>query len=105
MLITEAPARIASRMPLADSPHEIVSSSGTLSVRAPGQTPDRAHPLAAPEATDAVAVPWGLATGRPGRVVVWPASSGWVTSAAASTSAISGLPAVMAGGVSAGSTI
>src|SRR3954453_4429653 len=105
MLITDAPARIASRMPLADSLQEIVSSSGTFSVRAPGQTPDRPTPLAEAEATEAVAVPCGLTTGSPGKAWVWPASWGWLTSAAESTRALRGLVAVTAGGLSPGPTM
>src|SRR3954447_11779932 len=105
MLITDAPAFTAAAIPSAESSQEMFSSSGTFSVRAPGQTPEKPTPFAAADAVEAVAVPCGLTTGGPGIVVVCPASSGWLTSAAASTSAISGLVAVTAGGVSAGSTM
>ena len=76
------------------------------------------RPRARPDAEDAdpvlrrgrpptaVAVPCELVTGWPGRTLKFgsPVHSGWVGSAAASTSAISGLSGVTGGGESAGST-
>src|SRR3954453_12050489 len=74
--------------------------SGTLSARAPGQTPRIPIPFWGAAATDIVAVPWELSTGVPGMVETFgsPVHSGWLRSAAASTSAISGLCGPTGGG-------
>ncbi len=78
--------------------------SGTLSARAPGQTPAMPTPLVGAAATEAVAVPWAIVTGYFGSVVVLPpTNSGCVASSWASTSAISGLVGVTGGIGSAGS--
>ena len=73
--------------------------------RAPGQTPRMPMPFCGAAATDIVAVPCELSTGVPGSVATFgsPVHSGWVRSAAASTSAISGLSGVTGGGISTGS--
>src|SRR4051812_24794727 len=80
--------------------------SGTLSARAPGHTPRMPTPFCGAAATAAVAVPCRVVTGVPGAAVAKfgsPVHSGCVVSAAASTSAISGLVGVTAGGASDGS--
>src|SRR3954465_8071551 len=81
--------------------------SGTLSVRAPGHTPRMPIPFWGALATEAVAVPCGLVTAVPGIVAKFgsPVHSGCVVSAAASTSAISGLWGVTGGGVRSGEAI
>ena len=88
------------------------------SVPGHGRQRDVERPRARPDAEDAdpvlgrrghrhaVAVPCESVTGVPGSVAIVtdrPVHSGWVRSAAASTSAISGLSGVTGGGVSAGS--
>src|SRR4051812_4914527 len=106
MLMTLAPDSTALAIASPDASQLISPSvpgtvfSGTLSVRAPGQTPRMPIPFWGAAATDAVAVPWGLVTGVPGIVVKFgsPVHSGCVMSAAASTSAISGLWGVTGGG-------
>src|SRR3954470_11085154 len=113
MLITAAPAAIAwaialpeaAQLKLSSEPGEVWSA--TLSARAPGQTPRIPIPLAGAAATAAVAVPCRLFTGRPGIEAKFgsPVHSWCVVSAAASTSAISGLAAVTGGGVSDESTM
>src|ERR671922_74418 len=55
MLITAAPRSIAVRICWADVEHGISSGSGTLSARAPGQTPTMPMPLTGAAATEAVA--------------------------------------------------
>src|SRR4051812_10105312 len=103
MLITDAPASIAAAIWLPEAAHVIVFGSGTFSARAPGQTPTKPRPLMGAAATDAVAVPCEIVTGNLGIVVMWPpANSGCGAYSWASTSAISGLADVTAGGVSAG---
>src|SRR4051794_30932314 len=106
MLITPAPAAIARaiawpdaeqvKLSLSDAP---AVDSGTLSARAPGQTPRMPTPLAGAAATEAVAVPCRLVTGWPPSDVKFGSfvHSGCVVSAAASTSAISGLAGVTGG--------
>src|SRR5215213_7324371 len=100
MLITAARALVAAAIWRAESEHRMVGGSETLSARAPGQTPRLLTPLAAAATTAAVAVPWKSISGCP--PVVWmfgeAASSGVVRSSWESTSAISGLDAVTAGG-------
>src|SRR3954447_8120802 len=110
MLITEAPAATAWPIALPEAAQVIspsvpgTVSSGTLSVRALGQTPTMPIPFCGAEATEAVAVPCRLVTGMPGIVAMFgsPVHSECATSAAASTSAISGLVGVTGGGVRAG---
>src|SRR4051812_35784740 len=106
MLITEAPhstalaiaSPVSSQLISPSVPGSVLS--GTLSVRAPGQTPRMPTPLCGAEATAAVAVPCGLVIGVPGSVLKFgsPVHSGWLGSAAASTSAIRGLVGVTGGG-------
>src|SRR3954453_5054620 len=111
MLMTAAPVLTAASIASPDASQVIrpslpgTVSSGTLTARAPGQTPRMPIPLRGAAATDAVAVPWELVTALPGVVVNHgsPVHSAWLGSAAASTSAISGLWAVTGGGASAGS--
>src|SRR3954454_16564980 len=111
MLITEAPLATACSIASPDAAHVISPSvpgevfSGTLSARAPGHTPRMPVPFCGAAATDSVAVPCELSTGVPGVVLTFgsPAHSGCVMSAAASTSAISGLCGVTGGGGSDGS--
>ena len=108
MLITAAPAWMA--LPIA-SPEEAqvippsvpgATGSGTLSARALGHTPRMPTPFSGAAATAAVAVPCELVTGTPGIVLKFPpAHSGCVASAAASTSAISGLVGATGGGMNA----
>ncbi len=105
MLITAAPCSIAVAIWFVERRQVISSGSGTLSARAPGQTPRIPMPLAGAAAIDAVAVPCESVTGNRGSVVVLPpchsacAGSSWT-----STSAISGLAAgSTAGGTSDGS--
>src|SRR3954452_8323441 len=109
MLITAAPAVIASAIALPEAAQLKLSDpplvcSATVRARAPGHTPRMPMPLAGAAATEAVAVPCRFVTGRPGAVAMFGSRvhSLWVTSAAASTSAISGLEAVTAGGTSDG---
>src|SRR3954466_12922416 len=112
MLITDAPAATAS--PIASPEAEQVISpslpgtvfNGTLSVRAPGQTPRMPIPFCGAAATAAVAVPCGLVTGVPGSVekLESPVHSTCFASAATSTSAISGLWGVTGGGCAAETT-
>ena len=105
MLITAARSSIALAICSVEREHVISAGSGTLSARAPGQTPTMPRPLAGAAATEAVAVPCELATGNWTRASVLPPSnSGCVLSSWASTSAMSGLAGVTAGGASAGST-
>ena len=105
MLITAAPARRAALIWRAESEQRISAGRATLSARAPGKTPRLPTPLAAAAATAAVAVPWKSVSDWPPVVVMLPvANSGWVMSSWESTSAISGLDGVTAGGASAGST-
>ncbi len=110
MLITAAPAATACAIPSPEA-SQVISplvpgtvASGTLSVRAPGQTPMMPIPFCGAEATEAVAVPCESVTARPGTVAMFgsPVHSWCVTSAAASTSAISGLSGATGGGVSEG---
>src|SRR3954449_1536491 len=111
MLITDAPFWTALAIASPDASQVISPSvpgtvaSGTLSARAPGQTPRMPIPFSGAAATDIVAVPCAAVTGVPGTVATFgsPVHSGCVMSAAASTSAISGLWAVTGGGDSAGS--
>src|SRR5689334_6871163 len=104
MLMTDAPASIAVAIWSPEAEQVIVLGSGTLSARAPGQTPTKPRPLTGAAATDAVAVPCAIVTGYLGIVVMWPpTNSGCGAYSWASTSAISGLADVTAGGVSAGS--
>ena len=84
---------------------DAAAGSATFSARAPGKTPRLPTPLAAAAATAAVAVPWKSVSDWPPVVATLPdANSGWVMSSWESTSAISGLDGVTAGGASAGST-
>src|SRR6476646_3877194 len=113
MLITAAPSAIAWAIALPEAAQVKLSlslapavDSGTLTARAPGQTPRIPIPFCGAAATAAVAVPWRFVTGVPGAAEVKfgsPVHSGCVMSAAASTSAISGLVGVTGGGVSDGS--
>src|ERR1700710_1048134 len=111
MLITAAPAWTAWPTGAAQAAQLISPSvpgtvlGGTLRAGAPGQTPRRPIALAGAVATAAVAVPCRLVTGVPGIVVKFGSfvHSGCVVSAAASTSAISGLAGVTSGGVRLGS--
>ena len=107
MLITAAPSRIASRTPLAEAEQVSASGgSGTLSARAPGQTPRMPTPFCGAAATAAVAVPCRLSSGRLPRVrTLEPPNSGCVSSRRVSSSAISGLVPVTAGGAMFGSAI
>src|ERR671914_1057877 len=106
MLMTAAPRSIAVAIRSADRAQLIDFGSGTLSVRAPGHTPTIPTPLSGAAATDAVAVPCDVVMGSSGSVLVAPpANSGCAGSSWLSTSAISGLSAVTAGGTRAGSTI
>src|ERR1700754_1302834 len=113
MLITEAPLATASAIASPEAEQVISPSvpgavlSGTLSARAPGQTPRMPIPFCGAAATDIVAVPCELVTGVPGIVAMFGSlvHSGWVTSAAASTSAISGLCGVTGGGIRSGAAI
>src|SRR4051794_39942097 len=107
MLMTDAPAWIASPIASPEAAQLKLSDpldvwSATFSARAPGQTPRMPTPLAGAAATEAVAVPWRFVTGRAGVVAkFWsPVHSLCVASAAASTSAISGLVGVTGGGTS-----
>src|SRR4051812_50071317 len=110
MLITAAPASTALPIASADASQLISPSvpgtvrSGTLSARAPGQTPRMPSPFAGAAATDAVAAPCRIVTGVPGSVVKLrsPVHSGRVVSAAASTSGVSGLWGVTRGRSDAG---
>ena len=93
-------------MPLTDAEQGIWSplGSGMLSARAFGHTPTMPRPLAGAAATEAVAVPCALATGKRWMVrVLLPANSVCACSSCVSISAISGLVGVTGGGVSAGS--
>src|SRR5215207_11779130 len=101
MLITAAPALTAVAMPRADSEQGIWRvGTGTLSVRAPGQTPRKPTWLAGAAATVVVAVPYKSAGGSaPALVMPEPAISGWPRSICVSTTAISGLAGVTAGGI------
>ena len=63
MLMTAAPALIAAAIWSADEAQVISGGSGTLSARAPGQTPAMPTPLVGAAATEAVAVPWAIVTG------------------------------------------
>src|SRR3954453_6875209 len=108
MLITEAPSAMAWAIALPEAAQVKLSESeapsvesGTLSARAPGHTPRMPMPFCGAAATAAVAVPWRFVTGVPGTAVEKfgsPVHSGCVVSAAASTSAISGLVGVTGGG-------
>src|SRR3954470_18355427 len=106
MLITDAPFWTAASIASPDAEQVISPSvpglvlSGTLSARAPGHTPRMPMPFCGAAATDIVAVPWALSTGVPGSVATFgsPVHSGWVRSAAASTSAIRGLCGPTGGG-------
>ena len=61
MLITAAPRLDRRRRSAsADAAQVISGGSGTLSARAPGQTPAMPTPLAGAAATEAVAVPWAI---------------------------------------------
>src|ERR1043165_3483572 len=90
MLITAAPAATAWPIASAEAEQEIAPSvpgwvfKGTLSARAPGQTPRMPIPLAGAAATEAVAVPCRLVTGVPGISLKFgsPVHSGCVVSAA-----------------------
>ncbi len=100
MLITAAPRRTARAIAREESEQRICwpFGSGTLSARAPGQTPSIPTPLAGAAATVAVAVPWKSASCVPPSVAMFePAISGWLVSTIVSTSAISGLAGVTAG--------
>jgi hypothetical protein len=105
MLITAARLRTAVRTARAEA--EQVSASaptGTLSARAPGQTPRMPTSFFGAAATAAVAVPWRLSSGRPPSVRTFPpANSGWVSSRRVSIRAISGLSGVTGGGARFGS--
>src|SRR3954467_4585823 len=111
MLITDAPFWTALAIASPDASQVISPSvpgtvaSGTLSARAPGQRPRMPIPFCGAAATDIIAVPCESVTGVPGSVATLgsPVHSGCVMSAAASTSAISGLWGVTGGGVSEGS--
>src|SRR3954470_6538504 len=111
MLITEAPLATAAAIASPEASQVISPSvpgtvlSGTLSVRAPGQTPRMPIPFCGAAATDAVAVPCASVTGVPGSLEKFGSfvHSGCAVSAAASTSAISGLCGVTGGGSSSGS--
>ena len=105
MLITAAPSRIASRTPRAEAEQVSASGgSGTLSARAPGQTPRIPTSFLGAAATAAVAVPWRLSSGRvPSVRTLEPANSGWLSSSRVSSSAISGLVASTGGGARFGS--
>src|SRR5262245_49635053 len=104
MLITAAPCCTATAIWLAASSHGMLGDSGTLSARAPGQTPAMPTPLVGAAATDAVAVPWAATAYLSSVVAMWPpANSGCVGSSWASTSAISGLVDVTGGIGSVGS--
>src|SRR3954469_5122851 len=107
MLITAAPASIATAICFAAVSHGMSGGSGTLSARAPGHTPTIPTPLTGAAATDAVAVPCAIVTGYCEIVVVLPpANSGWLGSSWASTSAIRVLVGVTAGiGSAASATI
>src|SRR6476619_6555915 len=105
MLMTDAPLWMAWAIALPEAaqlkfsePPEVCSA--TLSARAPGQTPRMPIPLAGAAATEAVAVPCRFVTGLAGVVAKLgsPVHSLCVVSAAASTSAISGLVGVTVGG-------
>src|SRR3954447_3230502 len=112
MLITEAPlstafaiaSPVSSQLTSLSVPGTV--GSGTLSVRAPGQTPRMPIPFCGAEATAAVAVPCGLVTGVPGSAekLGSPVHSMCLASAATSTSAISGLWGVTGGGCAAETT-
>src|SRR3954462_1587529 len=111
MLITDAPAAIALAIAAPDAAQLVSPSvpavvrSGPFRASAPGHTPRMPMPLAGAAATAAVAVPCRLSTGVPGIVVKFgsPVHSGCVTSAAASTRAMSGLCGDTTGGVGDGS--
>jgi hypothetical protein len=100
MLITSAPALIAREIARAESEHVIrsPSGSGTLSARAPGQTPRKPTPLAGAAATVVVAVPWKSRSSPPGAALMpEPAISGCVSSIRVSMTASSGLLGVARG--------
>src|SRR6478752_2424385 len=112
MLITAAPVLTAASIASPDAA-QVISPSvpgmvdrGTLTARALGHTPRTAIPFNGAAATEAVAVPCSLVTAWPGSVEKKrsPVHSGWVTSAAASTSAISGEVSVTGGGATVGAT-
>src|ERR671917_1098139 len=104
MLITAAPRSIAVAIRSAERAQLIDFGSGTLSALAPGHTPTIPTPFTGAAATDAVAVPCEAFTGSSGSVLVAPpTNSGCAGSSWLSTSAISGLFGVTAGGTSAGS--
>src|SRR6188472_1008735 len=95
---------IAVAIALAESAQVMYAGRDTLSIRAPGQTPRTPIPLAGAAATAAVAVPWKSVSGW---VLVElklgsPVHSGCVMSACSSTTAMSGLEGVTAGGSIAG---
>src|SRR3954452_15829297 len=105
MLITDAPDSTAWAIASPEASQVIAPSvpgtvlSGTLTARAPGQTPRIPTPFCGATATDIVAVPCGFSSGNPPRLDTFgsPVHSVWVMSAAASTSAISGLWGVTGG--------
>src|ERR671915_717401 len=106
MLMTAAPRSIAVAIRSAERAQLIDFGSGTLSALAPGHTPTIPTPFTGAAATDAVAVPCEAFTGSSGSVLVAPpTNSGCAGSSWLSTSAISGLVGVTAGGTRAGSTI
>jgi hypothetical protein len=100
MLITAARLRIAVRTARAEAEQVRASApTGMLSARAPGQTPRMPTSFLGAAATDAVAVPWRLSSGRsPSVETLPPANSGCVSSRRVSMSAISGLVGVTGGG-------
>ena len=107
MLITAAPLCTAFAIASPEALQVAVPSLigiGTLSTRAPGHTPTIPRPFCGAAATAAVAVPCGLVTGVFPSTLMFgsPRNSSWVRSAAASTSAISGLSGTTGGGVRSG---